>query len=160
MIRRDVEWLRYSILAAQREGERAWAAMLRPLALTPAQAEVLAVVDGFGPVSVRQLGRLLVCETGSPSRLVKGLVLKGWLARQADPDDERRVLIRLSPDGEHVMGQLRTLEDQWYEAVAQRLADLPPEAGWNALATAWLAQTPSGLALQRRQLWPTSDGSH
>ncbi|MCY0899784.1 MAG: MarR family winged helix-turn-helix transcriptional regulator [Firmicutes bacterium] len=160
MTRREIEWLRYSILGVQREGEREWAAMLREFSLTPAQAEVLTVVDAFGPVSVRQIGRLLVCETGNPSRLVKGLVLKGWIERSPDPDDERRVLLRLSPTGQTLVPQIRALEDQWYTTVSNRLRTLVPGSGWDTLAMAWLSHTPSGQALKRRGLWPPSEGSN
>src|SRR6266700_3672007 len=77
-----VEQLRYLVLAAQRDGNRALAARLRPLDLTPAQAEVLTVLAGADrPLTVRQIGEQLVCEPGSPSRLVASLVTAGLLAR-------------------------------------------------------------------------------
>ena len=69
-----IEELRYLILAAQREGNRLFADVLRPLHLTPSQAEVLRVLQDHEPLSLIALGDLLVCETGSPSRLVQGLV--------------------------------------------------------------------------------------
>ena len=50
----SAEELRYLILAAQREGARALAELLRPAGLTAAQAEVLAVLDDAGrPLTVR-----------------------------------------------------------------------------------------------------------
>lgn len=66
--------LRYLILAARREGSRQSAAHLRSADLAPAQAEVLEVLRERAPLTLAELGRLLVCETGSPSRLVDGLV--------------------------------------------------------------------------------------
>ena len=62
-----VEELRYLILAAQREAYRQLADRLRPLGLTPSQAEVLTVLAQREPLSLVDLGELLVCETGSPS---------------------------------------------------------------------------------------------
>src|SRR3954468_928729 len=66
----SVEELRYLILGAQREGARALAELLRPAGLTAAQGEVIAVLQEAGqPLTVREIGERLVCETGSPSRL-------------------------------------------------------------------------------------------
>jgi hypothetical protein len=77
-----VEELRYLVLAIQREGNRLLAAELRPLGITPSQAEVLRVLRDHGPLTLNALGDLLVCETGnSPSRLVDRLVAQGLVKR-------------------------------------------------------------------------------
>jgi hypothetical protein len=63
--------LRYLILGAQREGNRTLTELLKPIGVTPSQAEVLSVLaDAGDPLSVRDVGERLVCESGSPSRLV------------------------------------------------------------------------------------------
>lgn len=92
--------LRYLILAAQREGSRRFAAWLRSANLTPAQAEVLEVLRGRSPLTLAELGRLLVCETGSPSRLVDGLVRRGLVVRMPGQDDRRVVGLALTPAGQ------------------------------------------------------------
>jgi hypothetical protein len=56
------EELRYLILAIQREGNRLLAAELRPLGVTPSQAEVLRVLRDHGPLTLSALGGLLVAE--------------------------------------------------------------------------------------------------
>ena len=62
------EELRYLVLAIQREGNRLLAAELKPLGITPSQAEVLRVLRDHGPLTLNALGGLLVCETSnSPS---------------------------------------------------------------------------------------------
>jgi DNA-binding MarR family transcriptional regulator len=95
-----VEELRYLVLGAQREGARAFAELLRPTGLTPAQAEVLAVVrDADGPLTVREVGERLVCEGGSPSRLVASVVDRGLLARREREGDRRAVELSLTPEG-------------------------------------------------------------
>lgn len=91
--------LRYLILAAQREGSRQSAARLRSADLTPAQAEVLEVLRDRAPLTLAELGRLLVCETGSPSRLVDGLVRRDLVARMPNKDDRRVVSLALTPAG-------------------------------------------------------------
>jgi MarR family transcriptional regulator, organic hydroperoxide resistance regulator len=91
--------LRYLILAAQREGSRQFAARLRSASLTPAQAEVLEVLRDRAPLTLAELGRLLVCETGSPSRLVDGLVRRDLVTRMPGLDDRRVVALALTPAG-------------------------------------------------------------
>lgn len=55
---------------------RLLAADLRPLGVTPSQAEVLRVLADHQPLTLIGLGELLICETGgSPSRLVDRLVV-------------------------------------------------------------------------------------
>lgn len=145
-------WLRYSVLAAQREGNRVLARALRPLNLTPSQAEVIAVLDTHGPLSVEALGSLLVCETGSPSRLAASCIARGYVERRSDPKDLRRSVLALSPRGRDVAQRVRAVEEAFYavlEAYA-RDAHIP----WDELAKAWLKDTPSGAALRRRGLWP------
>src|SRR5215468_862851 len=94
-----VEELRYLILAAQREGNRLLAEALRPLRLTPSQAEALRVLQDHEPLSLIALGDLLVCETGSPSRLVQGLVEAGLVERSPSPTDKRMVTLTLTTLG-------------------------------------------------------------
>lgn len=87
---RVAEELRYLILAIQREGNRLLAAELRPLGVTPSQAEVLRVLSDHQPLTLNALGELLVCETGnSPSRLVDRLVAQDLVQRDTDPHDRR-----------------------------------------------------------------------
>jgi DNA-binding MarR family transcriptional regulator len=43
---------------------------MRPLGLTGAQADALVVIAQASPVSLKELGELLIAESGHPSRLV------------------------------------------------------------------------------------------
>jgi MarR family transcriptional regulator, organic hydroperoxide resistance regulator len=94
------EELRYLILAAQREGDRALSAALRPYGLTTAQAEAVDVLrKAKRPLTVKEIGERLICEHGSPSRLMQTLVRKGLVERSAAKDDGRLTLLRLSSKG-------------------------------------------------------------
>jgi DNA-binding MarR family transcriptional regulator len=95
-----LDTVRFLVLAAEREGKRMMAASLRHVGLTPAQSEVLEVVRQRGPLTLAELGRLVVCETGSPSRLVDTLVRRGLLKREPSPGDKRVVVLSLTPAGE------------------------------------------------------------
>jgi DNA-binding MarR family transcriptional regulator len=144
--------LRYGVLAAQREGNRVLARALRPLGLTPSQAEVLAVLAEHGPRDVEALGSLLVCETGSPSRLALSLVAKGHVERRPDPRDLRRTVLALTRAGREAAARVRAVEDAFYAALGKFADD--PAVPWDVLAMSWLRDTPSGHALRRRGRWP------
>src|SRR5437588_13031593 len=90
-VMQPIEELRYLILAAQREGNRLFADALHPLHLTPSQAEVLRVLQNHAPLSLIALGDLLVCETGSPSRLLQGLGEARLIERIPSSTDKRMI---------------------------------------------------------------------
>ena len=91
--------LAISIKAAQRELERRANEALAPLGLTGAQADALTVLAQAGPLSLRELGELLIAEAGHPSRLVDRLVAAGLVERTPAEDDRRRVVLSLTPRG-------------------------------------------------------------
>jgi DNA-binding MarR family transcriptional regulator len=145
------EELRYLILAAQREGARALAGALAPLGLTPAQAEALAVLrDANRALSVKSIGERLVCETGSPSRLMRTLVEKGLVLAQPSADDRRVTLLGLSPAGRRAARRLAAIERRLHALIAARLAPEEIEQTRMALWTL-VGDLPAGLALARRQ---------
>ncbi len=144
-----IEELRYLILAAQREGSRLFAEALRPLSLTPSQAEVLRVLQDHEPLSLIALGDLLVCETGSPSRLVQGMVEDGLIERTPSATDKRMVTLTLTSRGKAMAVSVSAVEAQFYTANASLIQDAPlPEI----LDLLWriVEGKPSGMALARR----------
>src|SRR6478672_13427482 len=123
-----VEELRYLILALQREGNRLLAAGLRPLELTPSQAETLRVLADHQPLTLTGLGELLVCETGdSPSRLVDRLVKIGLIQREVDPGDRRQVTLTLTPAGQDRAREVAAVEAELHSAIESLVADQPLE---------------------------------
>ena len=97
------------VKAGQRDLERRMNEAMRPLGLTGAQADALVVIGQAGPLSLKDLGELLIAEAGHPSRLVDRLVEAGLVERRAAGDDRRRVELSLTRRG-------RTLERQVLEA--------------------------------------------
>jgi len=115
---RPAEELRYLILAIQREGNRLLAAELRPLGVTPSQAEVLRVLADHQPLTLLGLGEFLVCETGgSPSRLVDRLVAAGLVRRNTDPADRRQITLTLTEHGQRLSAQIATVEQRLYRRI-------------------------------------------
>ena len=78
---RQAEEFRYVVLPAQAEGSRPLAGALRNLGLTPAWAETIGILQEDSPLTVDQLGELLVCESDHPSRLVERTARVGLLER-------------------------------------------------------------------------------
>jgi DNA-binding MarR family transcriptional regulator len=115
---RQSEQLRYLVLAAQREGNRRLAEALRGLGLTPAQSEALRIVADHGPLPLKQLGAMLVCDTGaSPSRIVDRLVTGGLVQRDTAEHDRREVRLSLTPLGRTRADQAAAVEDELSDAI-------------------------------------------
>jgi DNA-binding MarR family transcriptional regulator len=119
-----IEELRYLILGAQREEARTLAEVLRPLGLTASQAEVLAVLrDANRPLTVREIGERLVCEGGSPSRLVASIVDAGLIERGDRHGDRRAVELSLTRRGKAAAEQVADAERLLYDGLAGALSD-------------------------------------
>ena len=150
-----VEELRYLILAAQREGNRILADALQPFELTPSQAEVLRVLQEHQPLSLIALGDLLVCETGSPSRLVNGMVEAGLIDRLPSLTNGRMVTLTLTEKGLAKAEQVRVVEEALYEGIAALLTGATL-SDINALLWRFVEGRPAGKALARRIGHPAS----
>jgi DNA-binding MarR family transcriptional regulator len=148
---RAAEEVRYLVLAAQREGNRRLAHALKPLGITPSQAEVLRLLQDEQPLSLSGLGELLVCESGvNPSRLVDRLVAAGLVRREIATHDRRHVELSLTEEGARLARRVATIEAELYDAIDAALAGraLTEIAGF---LWTMVADQPAGDALRRRQ---------
>jgi DNA-binding MarR family transcriptional regulator len=153
-----VEELRYLILGAQREGARALSELLRPSGLTAAQGEVLAVLrDAQHPLTVREIGDRLVCEGGSPSRLVASLVDAGMLRRGDRPHDRRAVELSLTPRGAAAAQEVRRAEQALHDWLAAAIDDRDLSAVIQALRKLVDGRAAGDAIARRRD--GTPDGS-
>ncbi len=153
---RVAEELRFLVLAIQREGNRALADGLRPLGVTPSQAEVVRLLSDYGPLSLSALGGLLVCETGtSPSRLVDRLVSQELVARDVDATDRRFVNITLTAAGHQLNDRIIEVEQRLYALIDGLVADKPVPQLLDTLRTV-AGAFPLGEALERRRALDTT----
>jgi len=124
---------------------------LKPLAVTPSQAEVLSLLRTRQPLSLNGLGDLLVCESGSsPSRLVDRLVAAGLITRAVDDADRRHIKLSLTPEGARIADEIATIENELHAAIDA------VSAGHNmdevtGLLWALVGDLPAGRALSRRK---------
>ena len=129
------------VKAGHRELERRMNDAMRPLGLTGAQADALAVIGQAGPLSLKELGELLVAEAGHPSRLVDRLVEAGLVERHAAGQDRRRVELSLTRRGRALEKRMLAARDRDVTPVVDLFRDL-------------LQYTPyAGLVERRRELF-------
>ena len=148
---KTIEELRYLVLGAQREGARRLAELLQPAGLTAAQAEVIAVLRDSGrPLTVREIGDRLVCEGGSPSRLVGSIVSAGLIERGEHPDDRRAVALSLTPAGARAAREVADAERQLYEGLWAAVSEREATALVRGLRKL-VAGRPAGDAIERRR---------
>jgi DNA-binding MarR family transcriptional regulator len=96
---------------------------MQPLGLTGAQADALTVLRQSGPISLKELGKLLIAEGGHPSRLVDRLVEAGLVERRPAAEDRRRVVISLTPEGRRLERRARKLRETQLDFFREVLGD-------------------------------------
>ncbi|MGG3574499.1 MarR family transcriptional regulator [Bacillus gobiensis] len=113
----NAEAFRYVILATQRLGNRMLNDLLKKTGLTASQAEVIRVLNDWKTLSLKELGKLLICETGSPSRLIDRMSKDGLIEKIIDPNDSRYLVLQLTADGLEKAKSIKNIEKQFYEQV-------------------------------------------
>jgi DNA-binding MarR family transcriptional regulator len=112
-----------SIKAMQRELERQTNDAMRPLGLTAAQADALVVIGQAGPLSLKDLGELLIAEAGHPSRLVDRLVEAGLVERRTGGDDRRRVELSLTRRGHALEERILRAREEVLQLARELIGD-------------------------------------
>jgi DNA-binding MarR family transcriptional regulator len=90
---------------------------LEPMGLTHPQYLVMLALWQHGPVSVKDLSRLLQLDPGTLSPLIKRLEAAGLLRRDRNPRDERSLAIALTDKGR----ALRTEAERIPAGIVERL---------------------------------------
>lgn len=99
--------LSFALYGAANRMVRLHKPFLEPLGLTfPQYLVILALLEG-APLSVGELGARLDMDTGTITPLVKRLEAAGFVTRKRDPEDERRVLVDLTPRGRALEAKVR-----------------------------------------------------
>jgi MarR family transcriptional regulator, organic hydroperoxide resistance regulator len=73
--------------------------LLEPLGVTYPQYLALLVLWERDGLAVSELGERLFLDSGTLTPLLKRMEVAGWLKRERATDDERRVLVSLTPEG-------------------------------------------------------------
>ena len=102
------EWLKldhqlcFALYSASLAMTKFYKPLLDPLGLTYPQYLVMLVLWEGDGITVSQLGERLALDSGTLTPLLKRLETMGNVTRQRDPEDERQVRVRLTPQGRSV----------------------------------------------------------
>jgi DNA-binding MarR family transcriptional regulator len=97
---------------------------LEDLGLTVARATVIWQIHNRGPMTQRELSRLLEVTPRNVTGLIDALEATGFVTREPHPSDRRATLVTLTDRGRDVGG----LRDTGYQEFAARLfVDIPAE---------------------------------
>jgi MarR family transcriptional regulator, organic hydroperoxide resistance regulator len=149
--------LAIAVKAAQRELERRMNEAVQHLGLTAAQADAISVIGLAEPVSLKDLGELLIAEAGHPSRLVDRLVDAGFVDRSVADGDRRRVELSLTAEGRRMRTRIEKARGDVLELGRQLVGerDIEPVL---ALLRELLEVSPySGLIERRAELLEQAD---
>ena len=92
----------FALYAASLAMNKAYKPHLDPVGLTYPQYLVMLVLWEQNNLTVSEIGNRLFLDSGTLTPLLKRLETSGYLARQRDPKDERKVRIALTPAGKQL----------------------------------------------------------
>jgi DNA-binding MarR family transcriptional regulator len=90
----------FALYSASGRMTRAYRALLEPLGLTYPQYLVMMCLWEQAPRTVKAIGEAVGLETGTLTPLLKRLEAAGAITRRRDTEDERRVIVGLTPAGD------------------------------------------------------------
>jgi len=139
-----------AIKALQRELERQGNEAMRPLGVTAAQADVISVIGQAGTLSLKELGELVIAESGHPSRLVDRLVDAGLVERVPGSEDRRRVDLSLTARGRRLEKQVAAARENLIAGARSVIGEDEVEPALD-LARRLLEPTPFAALIERRR---------
>jgi DNA-binding MarR family transcriptional regulator len=89
--------------------------------LTNAQLHAVMVVHFEGRITISRLAELLGVSRPSASIMVERLAAKRMVVREADSNDRRRVLIRVSRDMDGYLDQMWQAKRRYHEELAGKI---------------------------------------
>jgi MarR family transcriptional regulator, organic hydroperoxide resistance regulator len=142
--------LALTVKAAQRALEQLTNEAMKPLGVTGPQADAITVIGQAGPLSLKELGDLLIAEAGHPSRLVDRLVDAGLVERRTAEDDRRRVELLLTAMGRRLEKRILSVRQQIQELALEILGDRDIEPTLELLRH-MLQVSPLAQVIERRR---------
>ena len=92
------------------------------IGVTVTDMQVIESLTSTGPMTAGQLAELTGLTTGAITGMLNRLEEAGLVRRERDPEDARRVIVRLPPDSDQIRGISPTFDSigkAWEEQVAQ-----------------------------------------
>ncbi len=114
----------FALYAASNHMTRLFVPFLQKLGVTYPQYLVLVVLWERGPQGVGDLASLLRMDFGTLSPMLKRLETKGFVTRERQATDERRVLVDLTPKGLSLRKRTEQMLGEFYCFLNVPLAEL------------------------------------
>ncbi len=89
----------------------------------PARLSALSVLVFGGPMTLGQLAQAEQVKAPTMSRIVAGLKRSGLARVESDPNDARRIVVRVTPKGERLLQEARHRRIQSVEEILSGLGD-------------------------------------
>ncbi len=114
-----------TLLRAADSVRRHFTAVLEPFGVTLQQYNVLRILRGAGPDGLPTLtiSERMMEKTPGVTRLLDRLEKRGWVARERDSEDRRRVWVKITRDGLELLRQLDEPIDRADEECVESLSD-------------------------------------
>ena len=114
----------FALYSASLAMTKVYKPLLAPLGLTyPQYLVMLALWEGDAQ-TVSALGDKLALDSGTLTPLLKRLETQGQLSRERDAEDERRVIVRLTPAGRQLKVQARRIPQEIGRASGCELSEI------------------------------------
>ena len=123
--------------------------LLAPLGLTYPQYLVLLVLWETDSISVGTLGSLLFLDSGTLTPLLKRMQSAGWLSRARAANDERRVVVSLTPSGHALRHQAASVPVQVTSACTNDANDVNELAELTARLQLLRTRIATGVAIPK-----------
>jgi MarR family transcriptional regulator, organic hydroperoxide resistance regulator len=144
--------LALTVKAAQRALEQLTNEAMKPLGVTGPQADAIIVIGQAEPLSLKELGELLIAEAGHPSRLVDRLVEAGVVDRRTGVD-RRRIELSLTSRGRRLEKRILAAREQIRELALEVLGDRDIEPTLELLRHMLQVSPLAGVIERRRMLF-------
>lgn len=114
----------FAVYSAAHAFNRVYKPLLDRLSLTYPQYLVMLVLWERDGVPVKDIGERLFLDSGTLTPLLKRLEMAGLVRRTRSTEDERQVLIDLTPQGQALKEKARAVPQSILEATDCSVADL------------------------------------
>ena len=104
----------FALYGAANRVTRLYRPLLEALGLTYPQYLAMLVLWEASPRTVGALGEALDLESSTLTPLLKRLETQGLVARQRDPEDERRVIVTLTEAGAALRDKAKAVPEQLF----------------------------------------------
>ncbi|MDP9125056.1 MAG: MarR family transcriptional regulator [Pseudomonadota bacterium] len=114
----------FALYSASLAMTKVYKPLLAPLGLTYPQYLVMLALWEDDAQTVSALGDKLALDSGTLTPLLKRLETQGQLSRERDAEDERRVIVRLTPAGRRLKVQARRIPREIGHASGCELSEI------------------------------------